>query len=102
MSRPRALVLTGSLGMGHHVVTEVVADSFAAKAGLKAYMETMALELAPFGVRVNMLTPGHYPTRLTAGLAEDKAARLRREIPLRRFGSPAPCRVPDPAVWNPD
>jgi UDP-N-acetylglucosamine:LPS N-acetylglucosamine transferase len=27
MSRPRALVLTGSLGMGHHVVTEVVADS---------------------------------------------------------------------------
>ena len=26
MSRPRALVLTGSLGMGHHVVTEVVAD----------------------------------------------------------------------------
>jgi processive 1,2-diacylglycerol beta-glucosyltransferase len=27
MSRPRALVLTGSLGMGHHVVTEVVANS---------------------------------------------------------------------------
>ena len=27
MSRPRALVLTASLGMGHHVVTEVVADS---------------------------------------------------------------------------
>lgn len=27
MSRPQALVLTGSLGMGHHVVTEVVADS---------------------------------------------------------------------------
>ena len=27
MSRPRALVLTGSLGLGHHVVTEVVADS---------------------------------------------------------------------------
>jgi processive 1,2-diacylglycerol beta-glucosyltransferase len=27
VSRPRALVLTGSLGMGHHVVTEVVADS---------------------------------------------------------------------------
>ncbi len=27
MSRPRALVLTASLGMGHHVVTEVVGDS---------------------------------------------------------------------------
>src|SRR6202043_2475834 len=33
----------------------------AAKTGLKAYMETLALELAPFGIRVNMLTPGHYP-----------------------------------------
>jgi NAD(P)-dependent dehydrogenase (short-subunit alcohol dehydrogenase family) len=60
----------------------------AAKVGLKAYMETLALELAPFGIRVNMLTPGHYPTRLTAGLAEEKADRLRHEIPLRRFGSP--------------
>ncbi len=60
----------------------------AAKVGLKAYMETLALELAPFGIRVNMLTPGHYPTRLTAGIAPEKADRLRREIPLRRFGSP--------------
>jgi NAD(P)-dependent dehydrogenase (short-subunit alcohol dehydrogenase family) len=60
----------------------------AAKVGLKAYMETLALELAPFGIRANMLTPGHYPTRLTAGLAQEKADRLRHEIPLRRFGSP--------------
>lgn len=59
----------------------------AAKTGLKAYMETLALELAPFHIRVNMLTPGHFPTRLTAGLPEEKAQRLRREIPLRRFGS---------------
>ena len=50
-------------------------------------METLALELAPFGIRVNMLTPGHYPTRINAGLTEAKAQRLRREIPLRRFGS---------------
>jgi 3-oxoacyl-[acyl-carrier protein] reductase len=59
----------------------------AAKAGLKAYMETLALELSSFGIRVNMLTPGHYLTRLTAGLAPDKAERLRHEIPLRRFGN---------------
>jgi 3-oxoacyl-[acyl-carrier protein] reductase len=58
----------------------------ASKTGLKAYMETLALELAPYGIRVNMLTPGHYPTRLTAGMAPAKAERLKREIPLRRFG----------------
>jgi 3-oxoacyl-[acyl-carrier protein] reductase len=58
------------------------------KMGLKMYMETLAIELAPFGIRVNMLSPGHYPTRLTAGLAPDRQERLKREIPMRRFGCP--------------
>jgi NAD(P)-dependent dehydrogenase (short-subunit alcohol dehydrogenase family) len=35
------------------------------KMGLKMLMETLTIELAPFGIRVNMLTPGYYPTRLS-------------------------------------
>jgi len=58
------------------------------KTGLKALMEQMALELAPHYIRANLLTPGHFPTRLTAGLAEASADKLRGEIPLRRFGDP--------------
>jgi gluconate 5-dehydrogenase len=58
------------------------------KVGLRAFKNTLALEMAPYGIRVNLLVPGHYPTRLTASLSEDKAAQLRHEIPLRRFGRP--------------
>jgi NAD(P)-dependent dehydrogenase (short-subunit alcohol dehydrogenase family) len=61
------------------------------KMGLKMLMETLAIELAPHGIRVNLLTPGHYPTRLTSGIAPHIEAKLKAEIPLRRFGDPDEC-----------
>lgn len=59
-----------------------------AKTSLKVLMESLALELAPHAIRVNLLTPGHYPTGLTSGLTEAQEAHLRSQIPLRRFGDP--------------
>ena len=44
------------------------------------------LKVPPFGIRVNQITPGHYPTRLTSGIAPDVEATLKAQIPLRRFG----------------
>ena len=58
------------------------------KTGLKVYMETLALELALFGIRVNMIIPGHFPTRLTAGLGPEKEKIMTSQIPLRRLGNP--------------
>lgn len=59
------------------------------KAGLRVYKNTLALEMAPFGVRVNLLVPGHHVTRLTSRIPETTEAILRQQIPLRRFGDPA-------------
>jgi NAD(P)-dependent dehydrogenase (short-subunit alcohol dehydrogenase family) len=59
------------------------------KMGLKMYMETLAIELAPYNVRVNMITPGHFITRLTKGLPAKHEQILKSQIPLRRFGDPA-------------
>lgn len=64
------------------------------KMGLKMYMETLAIELAPFGIRVNMLTPGHHPTRLTAKLPPHLKTKVLSEIPLRRVGDPDGCGPP--------
>ena len=61
------------------------------KMGLKMLMETLAIELAPFGIRVNLLTPGHYPTRLTSGIPAHIEEKLKAQIPLRRFGNPDEC-----------
>jgi len=61
------------------------------KMGLKMYMETLAIELAPYGIRVNMLTPGYYPTKLTSGMSPETEAKHLAEIPLRRSGDPSEC-----------
>lgn len=59
------------------------------KTGLKAYMGVLAVELAPFQIRVNMLTPGYFPTRVSAHLGKDKEKEkmVLDTIPLRRSGS---------------
>lgn len=66
------------------------------KVGLRVYAETLALELAPFGIRVNVLSPGVFPTKLSARLQErlrDPAfrERLLGSIPMRRLGDPSEC-----------
>lgn len=58
------------------------------KTGLRVFKNTLALEMAPYRIRVNLLVPGHFNTPLTAGMPEDRAAIMRGQIPLRRFGDP--------------
>jgi NAD(P)-dependent dehydrogenase (short-subunit alcohol dehydrogenase family) len=61
------------------------------KTGLRVYMETLAIELAPFNIRVNMLTPGHFPTKLTSGMSSEDNEKMKKNIPLRHFGDPSDC-----------
>lgn len=56
------------------------------KTGLIAYMEVLAVELAPHGIRVNMVIPGYYPTRLTGDLPPEYEKRVMQNIPMRRPG----------------
>ena len=58
------------------------------KVGLRALMENLAVELAPFGIRVNMVTPGHYQTRMTSTVPPAAEQELLGLIPLHRFGNP--------------
>jgi NAD(P)-dependent dehydrogenase (short-subunit alcohol dehydrogenase family) len=66
-----------------------VLPSAAAKAGVLAMMRSLAVEWAAYGIRLNAVAPGPFPTegaftRLLPGSELERQA-LRR-IPLRRFG----------------
>lgn len=59
------------------------------KAGLVGYMRVRALELAPFGIRVNAVAPGaiaHAGVNRT--ITQELQSELSSRIPLARFGEP--------------
>lgn len=56
----------------------------ASKAALKAHMEVAAVELAPFGIRVNLVTPGAVDTEFVADAPAEQRAMATRAVPLRR------------------
>jgi NAD(P)-dependent dehydrogenase (short-subunit alcohol dehydrogenase family) len=58
------------------------------KTALVPYMQALAAELAPFKIRVNMLTPGLFMTRMTKDLdfEGDMLQTILKDIPLRCAG----------------
>jgi 2-deoxy-D-gluconate 3-dehydrogenase len=58
------------------------------KMGLKIFMEQLAVEMAPHGIRVNMVTPGHFITRMTANISGEAVERIKSITPCGRTGDP--------------
>lgn len=72
---------------------ELAAAYCASKAGQVALAKVMALELAPYGIRVNTISPGDIHTEASSQVIEDlKSAglsgRFIRQTPLGRRGDP--------------
>lgn len=63
----------------------------ASKGGVEALTRAMALDLAPYGIRVNAVAPGLVRTEALLAGFRDPALQeaVQRYIPLKRFGEPA-------------
>jgi acetoacetyl-CoA reductase len=64
------------------------ANYSAAKAGLLGFTKTAAQELARFGITVNAICPGFIETDMVANIPEEAQQKLRKQVPLGRFGKP--------------
>jgi acetoacetyl-CoA reductase len=64
------------------------ANYSAAKAGLLGFTKTAAQELARIGITVNAICPGFIETDMVANIPEEAQQKLRKQVPLGRFGKP--------------
>jgi NAD(P)-dependent dehydrogenase (short-subunit alcohol dehydrogenase family) len=79
-----SILIIGSVATWHPLFKE--AGYRVSKAGLVAYLGVLAVELAPFGIRVNILTPGFFPTQVSAHLGDDLHRKVLDGIPPRKAG----------------
>jgi 3-oxoacyl-[acyl-carrier protein] reductase len=90
-----AWVFFGCAGLDRWRARKVTTAYIAAKSALLVTMRGLALEEAPFGVRVNMISPGFVPHADAA--AETHDPRLHAQIPQGRTGTLK--EVADAGAW---
>jgi 3-oxoacyl-[acyl-carrier protein] reductase len=84
--RAGAIILLSSIGAerggrGH-------ANYVASKGAVNAMVKSLAVELAPRGIRVNAVAPGIIITEMTDRIRTFAEAEIQAQIPLKRLGTP--------------
>ncbi|MCO6404500.1 MAG: SDR family NAD(P)-dependent oxidoreductase [Aurantimonas endophytica] len=86
MSEGGSVVLMGSIAGVAGIAS--YGTYAATKAALRSYARTWTAELAPRGIRVNVVAPGPTDTDMMAAVPEDVRATLIAPIPMGRMARP--------------
>ncbi|GHO42134.1 SDR family NAD(P)-dependent oxidoreductase [Ktedonospora formicarum] len=60
----------------------------AGKASVEAFMRVLATELGPYGIQVNVVSPGAVETEASAPVLQGQKEMLENALPLRRIAQP--------------
>ncbi|MEO2043361.1 MAG: SDR family oxidoreductase, partial [Nitrospinaceae bacterium] len=87
----RIIVLTspvGKLGLAGQ------ANYAASKAGQVAFMKSLSKEVASRKITVNCVSPGFIETSFIADLPDEQRDAYKKQVPLKRFGTPEDVTYP--------
>ena len=87
MAEGGSVVLVGSIAGSAGYAT--YGTYCATKAAVRSYARTWTAELAPKGIRVNVVAPGPTDTDMMASVAEDTRAAIVAPIPMGRMARPS-------------
>jgi 3-oxoacyl-[acyl-carrier protein] reductase len=72
-----------------HIGTDHEVHYAASKGGVVSATKSLALELAPYNIRVNAVSPGYIETDMTKFSNEDERKYYLEQIPIKRLGKPS-------------
>ncbi|ANB15582.1 oxidoreductase [Sugiyamaella lignohabitans] len=81
--RGNVIVVTSIAGLSYS--TPMPASYQSSKAAAISVTKGLSTRLSPYGVRVNSVAPGIFPTDMSGGLLSEK---LKQTIPMQKFGEP--------------
>lgn len=82
------IVNTASMSGSIVNIPQTQASYNASKAGVVHLTKSLAVELAPKGIRVNSISPGYIQTEMTATVRADWQEAWINMIPFKRMGTP--------------
>jgi len=86
---PGSIVMIASVAAHCAIPTQRLAAYGASKGAVKALSTQLAVELAPYKIRVNSISPGYIATEMTKALAiehPELVTVFNSEPPLKRMG----------------
>ena len=87
IERKSGSIIAISSTLSRHSSPGFIAHS-TAKSGLDAFIRSLAEEVGPFGIRVNVVAPGLTLTDATSWLPEEQKAMMADMTPLKRVALP--------------
>jgi len=87
IERKSGSIVMVSSGLSRYPGPGFVAHS-TAKSGLDAFAKSLAAELGPYGIRVNVIAPGLTETDATAMQPQEMKNAIAEHTPMKRLGQP--------------